>query len=159
MGSFGFEEMMVVVVVAIILFGKDLPSMARKVGKWYFNLKRQLTDIKEELKSQIPEESDFTKDIHDISDDLKAGLSDAEVPSPPPPEDAPSPSAGLPGPDPSDPEYKPSAFDPARPANGDAHPAEAVPKETAPSASSEPSPGAPASVESPKATPSSPEPS
>jgi sec-independent protein translocase protein TatA len=146
MGSFGFEEMLVVVVVAIILFGRDLPAMARKVGKWYFNLKRQLTDIKEELKSQIPEEADFTKDVHDISDDLKAGLSDAEVPVPPPPEEVPSPSAGLPGPDPSDPEYKPSSFDPARPTNGGPQPAE-PPKEPAP-----PAEPAPVATEPPKSS-------
>jgi sec-independent protein translocase protein TatA len=118
MGSFGFEEMLVVAVVAIIMFGKDLPSIARKVGKWYFNLKRQLTDIKDELKSQIPTEDDLdvTKDLKQIREDVNKGFAEIEKEAEADPA-TPSPSAGLPGPDPADPEYKPhvhdAPFDPA----------------------------------------------
>ena len=54
MGSIGFEELLIVGVVAIILFGKDLPSVARKVGGWYMKAKRQISDIREEIQRQIP---------------------------------------------------------------------------------------------------------
>lgn len=104
MGSFGFEEMLVVAVVAILAFGKDLPQIARKAGKWYGKVKRQLSDMKEDIVRQIPDEPD--------EDEFRPppGSSD-----PDPGHGAPSPSAGLPGPDPSDPEYKESgSFDPAR---------------------------------------------
>ena len=103
MGSFGFEEMVVVAIVAIVVYGKDLPQMARKVGRWYGKLKRQLSDMKDEIVRQIPEDID--------EDEYRAPPASSD----PDPGHGPSPSAGLPGPDPSDPEYKPRDFDPARP--------------------------------------------
>ncbi|HKS15915.1 MAG TPA: hypothetical protein VJU16_01230 [Planctomycetota bacterium] len=105
MGSFGFDEMMVVAIVAIVVYGRDLPQIARKVGRWYGKLKRQLTDMKDEIVRQIPEEPD--------EDEFRAPP--ASSPPDPPGHQAPSPSAGLPGPDPTDPEYKaPETFDPSR---------------------------------------------
>jgi sec-independent protein translocase protein TatA len=113
--------MVVVIIVAIILYGKNLPSVARKAGRWYADIKRQITNVKDELMKQIPDEDlDITKDIKDISEDVKIrSFTDpdpdaADVNKPP----APSPSANLPGPDESDPEYKPEAakaFDPSKP--------------------------------------------
>jgi len=102
MGSIGFDEMLIVAIVAIVIYGRDLPSIARKAGRWYGKIKRQITDMKDEIVRQIPED-----------DEYKAPPASSE---PDPPGHAPpSPSAGLPGPDPSDPEYKePEAFDPAR---------------------------------------------
>jgi sec-independent protein translocase protein TatA len=127
MGSLGFEEMIVIAIVAIILYGRDLPSVARKVGRWYSNLRRQLGDIKDELKRHIPDEE--IEEIKSAAENpVKAFTETAATPDPdptppappvepaPPPE--PGPSAGLPGPDPSDPEYRPDAakaFDPTRP--------------------------------------------
>ena len=102
MGSFGFEEMMVVAVVAIIVYGKDLPQIARKVGRWYGKIKRQLSDMKDEIVRQIPEEPE--------EDEFRAPPGGSE---PDPGHGSPSPSAGLPGPDPSDPEYKGGNGDPA----------------------------------------------
>jgi sec-independent protein translocase protein TatA len=123
MGSLGFEEMIVIAVVAIILYGRDLPSVARKVGRWYSNLRRQLGDIKDELKRHIPDEE--IEEIKSAADPAKAfteaasaGPDPDPTPPAPPPAEAPSPSAALPGPDPSDPEYRPDAakaFDPTRP--------------------------------------------
>jgi Tat protein translocase TatB subunit len=101
MGSFGFDEMLVVAIVAIVVYGKDLPQMARKVGRWYGKLKRQMTDMKDEIVRQIPDEDEYR---------APPASSDPE-----PGHGPPSPSADLPGPDPTDPEYKPRDFDPARP--------------------------------------------
>jgi len=104
MGSFGFDEMLVVAIVAIVIYGKDLPQMARKVGRWYGKLKRQLSDMREEIVKQIPE------DIEE--NEYRAPPSGSE---PDPGHGGPSPSAGLPGPDPTDPEYKePQPFDPSQ---------------------------------------------
>jgi Sec-independent protein translocase protein TatA len=105
MGSFGFEEMLVVAIVAIVIYGRDLPQTARKVGRWYGKLKRQLSDMKDEIVRQIPDEPE--------EDEFRAppGGSAPDPPGHLPP----SPSAGLPGPDPSDPEYRgPAPFDPSR---------------------------------------------
>ena len=104
MGPVGFEEMMVIVVVAILIFGKQLPSVARKMGGWYGKLKRHLGNIKDEIERQIP--------VEELNVDPSAS---GGVPNPP-----------LPGPDPADPEYKPPNFDPAKPAadgNGHVEPA------------------------------------
>lgn len=101
MGSFGFDEMLVVAIVAIVIYGRDLPQIARKVGRWYGKLKRQLSDMKDDIVRQIPEEPD--------EDEFRAPPGRSEPDSG---HGSPSPSAGLPGPDPTDPEYK-STFDPA----------------------------------------------
>ncbi len=134
------------VVVAIILFGKELPGVARKAGKWYFNLRKQLTDIKDELKSQIPDvdDLDVTKDLKEIREGIKKDLEQplAESIEEPPPAvqqpPIPSPSANLPGPEAGDPEYKPDVharFDPVKPpepappapTNGNGHTEPATP--------------------------------
>jgi len=102
MGSVGFDEMLIVAIVAILLFGRDLPQMARKAGRWYGKIKRQFSEMKDEIVRQIPEEPD--------EDEYKAPPGGSEPDSP-----GHSPSAGLPGPDPTDPEYKaPESFDPSR---------------------------------------------
>lgn len=104
MGSFGFEEMVVVAIIAIVVYGKDLPQIARKVGNWYGKVKRQLSDMRDDIVRQIPEEPD--ENVY------RAPPGGSE---PDPGHGAPSPSAGLPGPDPTDPEYRdPAAFDPSR---------------------------------------------
>jgi Tat protein translocase TatB subunit len=105
MGSFGFEEMLVVAIVAIVIYGRDLPQMARKVGRWYGKFKRQISDMKDEIVRQIPEVPD--------EDEYRAPPG-GSAPDPPG-HQPPSPSPGLPGPDPSDPEYRGQApFDPSR---------------------------------------------
>jgi Tat protein translocase TatB subunit len=86
MGSLGFDEMLVVVLVAILVFGKDLPSVARRVGGWYAKLRRHVADVKDEFQRQIPtDDLDLTRAMH-----VPVGT---------------APEPRLPGPDPSDPEY------------------------------------------------------
>jgi Tat protein translocase TatB subunit len=54
MGEFSFGEMVVVVIVAILIYGKDLPQAARKMANLYSKLRRQLSDVRDELQRQIP---------------------------------------------------------------------------------------------------------
>ena len=105
MGSIGFEEMVLILVVAILVYGKELPKVARKVGRWYSNLKRQMSDIKDEISRQIPDEDDFM---------APPGESPPDPPGHAPPPLGSTPSADLPGPDAGDPEYRPP-FEPAKP--------------------------------------------
>ncbi len=56
MGDFSFSELIVIAVIAIVLYGKDLPSAARKLANLYSKFRRQLTDIKDEIQRQIPPE-------------------------------------------------------------------------------------------------------
>jgi Sec-independent protein translocase protein TatA len=120
MGSLGFDELLVVILVAIIVFGKNLPQVARKVGQYYARFKRHISDLKDDFQRQMP----------DIEEDVKAPEPPPAAPDPPPPLGT-TPSANLPGPDPGDPEYrgqdvekKPPEFDPAKPPsppNGNGH--------------------------------------
>lgn len=107
MGSIGFDELLLIFVVAILVYGKDLPRMARKVGRWYSAVKRQMAEIQNEIARQIPDDDELQ---------IPPGGSEPD----PPGHQAPSPSVGLPGPDPSDPEYKApeGPFDPSKPSNG-----------------------------------------
>lgn len=56
MGSLGFEEMIAIAIIAILVYGRDLPGAARKLAGFYSKLRRQLNDIKDEIQRQIPAE-------------------------------------------------------------------------------------------------------
>lgn len=56
MGDIGFSELIAIVIIAILIYGKDLPQAARKMANLYTKFRRQLTDIKDELRRQIPDE-------------------------------------------------------------------------------------------------------
>ncbi len=113
MGSLGFDELLVVILVAIIVFGKNLPQVARKVGQYYSRFKRHISDLKDDFQRQMP----------DVEEETRA----PSAPPEPPPLGT-TPSANLPGPDPGDPEYRGQdtapQFDPSKPTepgNGNGH--------------------------------------
>ena len=56
MGDIGFSELVAIVIIAILIYGKDLPQAARKLANLYTKFRRQMTDIKDELRRQIPDE-------------------------------------------------------------------------------------------------------
>ncbi len=64
MFGLGFQELIVVGVVAVLLFGKRLPEVARSLGGSYQQFRRGLTDIQRQL--------DVSQYIHS---DLPAGPS------------------------------------------------------------------------------------
>ena len=45
-GSIGYQEILVIGVIAILLFGKRLPDVARSWGNSYRDLRRSLNDLK-----------------------------------------------------------------------------------------------------------------
>ena len=49
MGALGPTELIIIGVVAILLFGKNLPDVARKLGKSYEQFRKGLQDIKNEV--------------------------------------------------------------------------------------------------------------
>lgn len=94
MGDIGFSEMLVILIVAIIAFGKDLPMVARKVGKMVGKARRYLLDIKDEVQRQIPlEDFDVRDDIRNLQKDVKEATTDEDLyhPPPEPPPAAPEP--------------------------------------------------------------------
>lgn len=70
MEGFSFSEIILIIIIAIIIYGKDLPQAARKMATMYAKFKRQLADVREEIQRQIP--MDEIKDSLKV--DLPAGL-------------------------------------------------------------------------------------
>lgn len=65
MFGFAFEELILVILISILAFGKDLPRVARKAGMFVRRARRYLLDIKEDIERQIPmEELDLQEDIY-----------------------------------------------------------------------------------------------
>jgi Sec-independent protein translocase protein TatA len=54
MEGFSFSEIILIIIIAIIIYGKDLPQAARKMATIYSKFKRQLADVREEIARQIP---------------------------------------------------------------------------------------------------------
>jgi Sec-independent protein translocase protein TatA len=54
MGDLSIGHIFLIVIVAILIYGKDLPQAARKLANFYVKLRRQLTDIRDEIQRQIP---------------------------------------------------------------------------------------------------------
>lgn len=49
MFGLGMQELMVVAVVALLLFGKRLPEVARTAGKYYTEFRRHLNDLQSQM--------------------------------------------------------------------------------------------------------------
>jgi Sec-independent protein translocase protein TatA len=66
MEGFSFSEIILIIIIAIIIYGKDLPQAARKMATIYAKFKRQLSDVREEIARQIP--------MDEIRDSVKIDL-------------------------------------------------------------------------------------
>ena len=58
MFGLGPSELLIVGIVAILLFGKNLPQVAAKLGRTYRDFRRQLSD----MQSQLDITSEFTSE-------------------------------------------------------------------------------------------------
>ena len=61
--AFGFSdvgggEVMLIGLIALLLFGKSLPSVARNVGKQYHSFKRLITDASSEIRREMDAAAD-----------------------------------------------------------------------------------------------------
>ena len=54
MAGLGIGEFIGIIILAIVVYGKELPQVARKLAYWYSKVRRQLTDIKDEFHRQVP---------------------------------------------------------------------------------------------------------
>ena len=68
-GGIGFAEVLFLGVIAILIWGKDLPAVARKVGAFYVRMRRSLNDMQAEIAREIPPE------VMDVQEDLKEAVS------------------------------------------------------------------------------------
>ncbi|MDO4630031.1 MAG: twin-arginine translocase TatA/TatE family subunit [Planctomycetia bacterium] len=64
LGLFDFGSIFVLGLLAVLLFGGDLPRMGRKFGKYYSEFQRTVGTFKREVSSVV---SDITSEIEDTS--------------------------------------------------------------------------------------------
>jgi TatA/E family protein of Tat protein translocase len=59
----GMQELIIILVVALLVFGpKRLPELARSMGRAFAEFRRATEDIKESLTLDVEEEKDWEKD-------------------------------------------------------------------------------------------------
>lgn len=75
-GNIGFMEMMIIMVIALLVFGpKKLPEVGRSIGKAMREFKKSTDEIKDRFEEQIRADEfksirdDIQKDIKDITTD------------------------------------------------------------------------------------------
>jgi sec-independent protein translocase protein TatA len=56
--NLGMPELIVIALIALLLFGKRLPDVARSVGKGIVEFKKGLHDTGDEIKKSLPSDSD-----------------------------------------------------------------------------------------------------
>ena len=64
LGMFDPGSMVLIGLIAVLLFGGDLPKMARKFGKYYSEFQRTVGAFKKEVSSVV---TDITSEINDTS--------------------------------------------------------------------------------------------
>ena len=75
--SFGPFEITVILILAVLIFGRRLPGLARDIGK-------SLTEFKKGIREAKDTKDDLAKDVNQIKDDVTnetkdaAGLNDSD---------------------------------------------------------------------------------
>ena|ERR1700676_1302357 len=93
MGQLGFQEILMIFVVALLVFGpKKLPELGKSLGKGIREFKKATDELKSSWEDQVKDISaplnDFKRDVHSMGQDFKSDLYkhlEAENPVPPPP--------------------------------------------------------------------------
>lgn len=88
MPSLGPGEMFVVMIVAVVIFGKNLPEVGRSLGKGIVEFKKGLRGMEDEFDSSVPSHSRASEPTPTL------GLADATVPKFEPPTAAPTRTDG-----------------------------------------------------------------
>ncbi len=83
-GAPGWPELMIVMVIALLLFGKRLPEVARSLGKGIVEFKKGVRGIEDEVEGATYTSSDTSRPVPDEE------TMDATAPKFEPPESEPS---------------------------------------------------------------------
>jgi Tat protein translocase TatB subunit len=81
-GSIGFPELLMILVVALLVFGpKKLPEIAKMLGKTLREFRKTVNDAKATIEEEI-EKADISKDLKEMDKDIKeitaVGLEDEQ---------------------------------------------------------------------------------
>ena len=86
-GGVGFPEMIVLGIIALLLFGKRLPEVARSLGKGIVEFKKGMTGIEDDVRSSSnPYSYDSSRPAVD-DDEVELSASKFEPPSSEPSEE------------------------------------------------------------------------
>jgi TatA/E family protein of Tat protein translocase len=85
MGQLGFQELLVIFIIALLVFGpKKLPELGKSLGKGLREFKRATNELKatwdDNLKDAENEISSTAKDFRDIQKDVNATMKEADAP-------------------------------------------------------------------------------
>ena len=92
MGQLGFQELIVIFIIALLVFGpKKLPELGKSLGKGLREFKRATNELKSSWDEQVQdaesEIADTAKDLKDIGRDLNKDLHETPKVDPVPSED------------------------------------------------------------------------
>ena len=62
-GSVGWPELLVILVIALVIFGKRLPEVARSLGRSLTEFKKGMNETKDEIEKKIEPDEDKNKEI------------------------------------------------------------------------------------------------
>jgi TatA/E family protein of Tat protein translocase len=101
MGQLGFQELIVIFIIALLVFGpKKLPELGKSLGKGLREFKRATNELKstwdDQLKDAENDISSTAKDFRDIQKDVNATMK-ADVETKQAESNAPSPQTPVPG--------------------------------------------------------------
>lgn len=77
MFDFGFSELMVIGLIALIVLGPErLPRVARQAGQWMGKLQRYVSDVKSDINRQMELEElrNLQKEVTDAARDVKTSF-------------------------------------------------------------------------------------
>ncbi len=69
-GSIGYAEIIVFGVVAVILFGRRLPEVARNVGSSYAQFRKGLSDIQSSIETEDKQDYSSNEEYEHTYDDV-----------------------------------------------------------------------------------------
>jgi sec-independent protein translocase protein TatA len=91
MFGLGFQELLIVGVVAVLLFGKNLPDVARKFGGMYRDFRKSLDDLRSQVDftetyNSAPSRPKPARKVYSDYDDVDEVAAPKFSPPPAPPE-------------------------------------------------------------------------
>jgi TatA/E family protein of Tat protein translocase len=97
MGNLGMPELMMIMLLALLLFGpKKLPEIGKQVGKALGEFKRASNDLKRSIQDEMDKAQAGLDSIsNDLKPDLKLDLKAESKPEPKPEPPALTPAAGA----------------------------------------------------------------